>query len=96
VLVHGGAKEDNDRVLLLRLSSSDGSGGNGSGARDLSSSDGKQIIHELPLPKGPDDKSPDVMRRTVGFNNARITVTTGRHDHHCHSFMTGSYRSGFM
>jgi hypothetical protein len=75
VLVHGGAKEDNDRVLLLRLSSSDGSGGGGGGggASDVSSSDGKQIIHDMPLPKGPDDKSPDVMRRTVGCNS-RVAV----------------------
>ncbi len=72
VLVHGGAKEDNDRVLLLRLISSDACASDGDsrssdgGTSDGRSSDGNRISHVLPLPKGPDDKSPDVMRRTVG------------------------------
>jgi hypothetical protein len=61
VLAHGGAKEDSDSVMLLRMTSSDGS----SSSSSSSSSQEKRLVHELPLPKGPDDKRPDVVRRTV-------------------------------
>lgn len=60
MLAHGGAKEDSDSVMLLRMTSSDGSSSSSS-----SSSQEKRLVHELPLPKGPDDKRPDVVRRTV-------------------------------
>jgi hypothetical protein len=57
-------------VLLLRLNSSDGSGNSSSSSSSSSGGIGVQsnhLVHELPLPKGPDDKSPDVIRRTVSL-----------------------------
>jgi WD40 repeat protein len=65
VLVHGGIREDSDSVLLLRFATTDGSGGDGNSCSGGISLDTNRLRHELPLPKGPDDKSPDVIRRTV-------------------------------
>ena len=79
VLAYGGAKEDSDSVLLLRLTSSDGSGGGGGGADGGCS----KLLHEMPLPKGPEDKSPDVIRRTVRL---RTTPLSFAHCMHMHAF----------
>ncbi len=65
VLVYGGTREDSDSVLLLRLATSDGSSSDGNSSSGGNSGDANLLRHELPLPKGPDDNSPDVIRRTV-------------------------------